>query len=77
MMPSKFLYESDPNGKIDKGLINEAWPDDGFPETVASYWSRMGIRSTFYVIAAILPIFIGLFSKTFLPGMKYWLVPSL
>ena len=31
-----------------------------------------------YVITAILPIFIGLFfQKTFLAGMKYWLVCSL
>ena len=30
-----------------------------------------------YVIAAILPILSVFFSKTFLPGMKYWLVSSL
>lgn len=30
-----------------------------------------------YVITATLPIFIGLFSKNVLYGMKYWLVCSL
>lgn len=30
-----------------------------------------------YVITATLPIFIGLFSKNALLGMKYWLVSSL
>ena len=30
-----------------------------------------------YVITATLPIFIGLFFKNVLPGMKYWLVSSL
>lgn len=30
-----------------------------------------------YVIAATLPIFIGLFSRNVLPGMRCWLVSSL
>ena len=83
MMPSKFIYRDSlpltPNGKIDiKGLINEV------NKQMMEFFQQLPHLEPYgnpqyfvYVIAATLPIFIGLFSRNALPGTRYWLVSSL